>query len=60
MADLVFVMEQKQRNIIHKRFKELYQTKRIGCLYIPHDFDYMDPVLIELLKEGVAPYIDQT
>jgi predicted protein tyrosine phosphatase len=56
-ADLVFVMEKKQRNIIHKRFKDLYQRKRIVCLYIPDDFDYMNPLLIDLLKEGVAPYI---
>lgn len=59
-ADLVFVMEKKQRNIIHKRFKDLYQTKRIVCLYIPDDFDYMDPLLIDLLKEGVTPYIGRT
>jgi predicted protein tyrosine phosphatase len=56
-ADLVFVMEKKQRNIIHRRFKDLYQEKRITCLYIPDDFDYMDLLLIDLLKEGVTPYI---
>lgn len=36
-ADLVFVMEKKQRNIIHKRVKDLYQTKRRICLYVPDD-----------------------
>ncbi len=56
-ADLVFVMEKKQRNIIHKKFKDLYQKKRIICLYIPDDFDYMDPILVGLLEDGVRPHL---
>jgi predicted protein tyrosine phosphatase len=56
-ADLVFVMEKRQRNIIQSRFKELYQRKRIVCLYIPDDFEFMDPELIQLLEERVSPYL---
>ena len=56
-ADVVFVMERRQRNIIHKKFKDLYQKKRIICLYIPDEYDYMDAVLIELLKESVTPHL---
>ena len=59
-ADVVFVMEKRQRNIIQSRFKEIYQRKRIICLYIPDDFEFMDPHLIELLKEKVTPYIETT
>lgn len=56
-ADLVFVMEKRQRNIIHKKFKAIYDTKRIICLYIPDEYDYMDPLLVELLKESVTPHL---
>ena len=56
-ADVVFVMERRQRNIIHKKFKDLYQKKRIICLYIPDEYDYMDPALIELLTENVTPHL---
>lgn len=56
-ADIVFVMERRQRNIIHKKFKDIYDRKRIICLYIPDDYDYMDPVLIELLRESVTPHL---
>jgi predicted protein tyrosine phosphatase len=56
-ADLVFVMEKRQRNAIHKKFKDLYQKKRIICLYIPDEYDYMDAVLIELLKESVTAHL---
>jgi predicted protein tyrosine phosphatase len=59
-ADLVFVMEKRQRNIIHSRFKEIYDRKRIICLYIPDEFEFMDPELIALLQERVTPYLPDT
>jgi predicted protein tyrosine phosphatase len=58
-ADLIFVMEKRQRNIIQSRFKEIYQRKRIVCLYIPDDFEFMDRELIELLEERVTPYLER-
>jgi len=57
-ADLIFVMEKRHRNIIQSRFKEIYQHKRIVCLYIPDDFEFMDPELIALLEERVTPYLE--
>lgn len=56
-ADIVFVMERRQRNIIQKRYPEIYRRKRIVCLYIPDQFERMDPELIELLEQRVAPYL---
>lgn len=56
-ADIIFVMEKRHRNIIHSRFKEIYQRKRIICLYIPDEFEFMDPELIILLEEKVTPYL---
>ncbi len=50
-ADLIAVMENHHRNQIRKKFHELYQKKRIVCLHIPDEFDYMQPELIELIKE---------
>lgn len=59
-ADLIFVMEKRHRNIIHSRFKEIYQRKRILCLYIPDEFEFMDPELVGLLEEKVTPYLDRS
>lgn len=56
-ADIIFVMEKRQRNIIHKKFRDMYQKKTIVCLYIPDDYDYMDPYLIQILRERVTPYL---
>lgn len=52
-ADSIVVMETHHRNYIRKHFPEIYQNKRIVCLYIPDDYDYMDTELIELLKAKV-------
>jgi len=50
-ADTIVVMEKYHRNYIRKYFPDIYQTKRIVCLYIPDDYDYMQPELIDLLKD---------
>jgi predicted protein tyrosine phosphatase len=49
-ADTIIVMEKHHRNEIRKHFPDLYQSKRIVCLYIPDEFDFMDNYLIELIK----------
>ena len=49
-ADYIIVMEKAHRNKIRKNFPGIYEKKRIVCLYIPDEYDYMEPVLIELLK----------
>ena len=58
-ADVVFVMEKRQRNVIHSRFPEIYRRKRITCLYIPDEFEYMDPELVLLLEQRVTPHLGQ-
>jgi predicted protein tyrosine phosphatase len=56
-ADIVFVMEKRQRNVIHKKWPEHYARKRIVCLYIPDEYDYMDPMLTRILVTKLEPYI---
>ena len=56
-ADLVFVMARSQRNVIRKRFADIYERKQIVCLYIPDEFDFMDPVLVRLLTERVTQHL---
>ncbi|WP_414498292.1 low molecular weight protein tyrosine phosphatase family protein [Stenotrophomonas maltophilia] len=56
-ADIVFVMERAHRNRLSSRYKPWLKDKRVICLDIPDDYDYMDPVLVELLKRKVAPFL---
>ena len=56
-ADIVFVMERVHRNRLSSRYKPWLKDKRVICLNIPDDYDYMDPVLVELLKRKVTPFL---
>lgn len=56
-ADLILVMENTHRNRLNRKFGKSLGGKRIVVLNIPDDYDYMDPVLIDLLKRRCASYI---
>lgn len=52
-ADSIIVMERHHRNYIRKKFPSIYASKKIVCLYIPDDYDYMQTELIAILKDKV-------
>ena len=52
-ADIVVVMEKHHRNFIRQKYPEIYGSKKIVCLYIPDDYDYMQTELVEILKDKV-------
>ncbi len=56
-ADLILVMEKIHRSRLNRMFGKALAGKRVVVLNIPDDYDYMDPVLIQLLKQRCAPYI---
>jgi predicted protein tyrosine phosphatase len=49
-ADAIVVMEKEHRNYIRKNYKDIYNSKRIVCLYVPDNYGYMQQELINLLK----------
>ena len=57
-ADLIFVMEKRHLNRLQKKFREEIAGKRVVCLHIPDDFEYMDEDLIDRLRGGVAPHVE--
>jgi protein-tyrosine phosphatase len=56
-ADMVFVMEDKHRDIIWRRFKSKAFDDKIVVLDIPDEYQYMDEELILSLETAVSPYI---
>ena len=56
-ADTVFVMERVHRSRLSAKFKRRLNGKRVICLDIPDDYDFMDPMLIRLLKQKVARFL---
>ncbi|MGA3045561.1 MAG: low molecular weight protein tyrosine phosphatase family protein [Terracidiphilus sp.] len=56
-ADLVFTMESVHRRRLQKQFGPLLRAKRVVVLDIPDNYKYMQPELVRLLEEKVAPYL---
>lgn len=56
-ADLILVMERAHRTKLSAKFGARMAGKRVVCLEIPDDFDYMEPALVELLKARVPRYL---
>ena len=56
-ADIIFVMEKSHRNKVLKKFRAQIGNRRIVCLDIPDDYEFMDPSLIRLLESRVGRYL---
>ena len=56
-ADMIFVMEKAHRNRLSAKFARHPNGKRVICLDIPDDYDFMDPMLICLLKQKVVRFL---
>lgn len=59
-ADLIFVMEQAHRDKLSKKFRPSLNGKRVICLDIPDDYEFMDPFLVKLLTEKVQRFLPRT
>ncbi|HBA82684.1 MAG TPA: protein tyrosine phosphatase [Verrucomicrobia bacterium] len=57
-ADYIFVMEKSHRNKILKKYREESIGKRIICLHIPDEYEYMDPRLVADLKGKLSPWLE--
>ena len=56
-ATIIFVMEKKHRNQLGAKFKRHLNGKRVICLDIPDDYDYMQPELIRLLEAKAGRFL---
>ena len=53
-ADVVLVMERAHRAKLARLFPAAPRGKRIVCLDVPDEYDYMDPELVRLLRDRVG------
>jgi predicted protein tyrosine phosphatase len=56
-ADIIFVMEKAHRNKLSRHYKKHLNGKRVICLDIPDDYDFMQPELITLLEAKAGPFL---
>ena len=56
-ADVIFVMEKMHLNKLRGRFRRYLDGKRVICLDIHDEYEFMDPVLVQLLQAKVGRYL---
>jgi predicted protein tyrosine phosphatase len=59
-ANIIFVMEKTHRNKLSAKFKSHLNGKRVICLDIPDEYEYMQPELIRLLESKVGGFFRAT
>jgi len=58
-ADIIFVMEKAHRNKLSRKFRSHLNGKRVVCLDIPDDYEFMDPALVRILENRVSRFLPQ-
>lgn len=56
-ADIIFCMEKKHVRRIREKYPDIVCGKKVICLNIDDDYEYMDEELQELLRSAVSEYI---
>lgn len=56
-ATIIFVMERAHRARLQRRFKSLLAGKKIVCLDIPDNYEYMQAELIQILEQKVGKHL---
>ena len=54
-ADLIFVMEKKHLRRLQDKFPEDIAGKKMICLHIADDYEYMQPELVDILEASTKP-----
>jgi predicted protein tyrosine phosphatase len=57
-ADMIFVMEDEQEEIIREKFPDQTRNRKIFLLDIPDNYYFMDPELADLIKERVTNILE--
>ena len=56
-ADVIFVMEKVHRRRLSAKFRRYLNGKRVICLDIPDEYEYMPPELVQLLEGRVGRFL---
>lgn len=58
-ADVILCMEDWQKQFVERKFSEFLPGKIVDYLNIPDDYIYMNPALVELIKEKVDLWLSK-
>jgi len=58
-ADVVVVMEKRHKQRLQQKFPDVMPAKAIICLFIPDDYEFMEPALTALLQEKMREHFPE-
>ena len=56
-ADVIVVMERSHRNKLQRKHRKALAQRRVICLDIPDEYEFMDPGLVRLLKARMLRHL---
>ncbi|WP_075616915.1 low molecular weight protein tyrosine phosphatase family protein [Allorhizobium taibaishanense] len=56
-ADIIFVMEKTHRNKILRKYRNYLIGKKLICLDIPDEYEFMEPALVRILEDRVPRHL---
>ena len=56
-ADVILCMEEWQKQSIEKEYSEIIAHKKLDSLNVPDDYRYMNPLLVEIIKEKTDAWL---
>jgi predicted protein tyrosine phosphatase len=56
-ATVIFVMEQAHKKKLSQKFRSRINGKKIICLGIPDEYEFMQEELVAILKKKVEPFL---
>lgn len=56
-SEIIFCMEKKHFRRIKEKYSDIIADKKVVCLYIKDDYDFMDRDLVDLLMSYVCDYL---
>jgi predicted protein tyrosine phosphatase len=56
-ADIILVMESKHRQLLKSKFPAEMRCSQVHVLDIQDDYQFMDPELIQVIRDSVDPLI---
>ena len=58
-ADMILLMEEKHKSRLRAEFRQELNHKELHVLDIPDDYGFMDPELVEIMREKVEALLDR-
>jgi predicted protein tyrosine phosphatase len=55
-ADVIVLMEKRHKERLRQKYPEALAAKPCACFFIPDDYEFMDPNLVELLHEKMREH----